>query len=148
MQTLAVQFLDQGFHRILFDAMPMPVFVVDEDVSILEYNSAAARLISLPKPNGHPPRAGDVLHCINAVKSPTGCGRAPACPDCPVRNSVLAAFRGETVRRQPSSLELLADGKQIEVNLQLSCQPLAYQGKKWALLILEGLNDFVFPPTL
>jgi len=32
MRQLAIQFLDQGFHRVLFDAMPMPVFVVDKDV--------------------------------------------------------------------------------------------------------------------
>ena len=30
---------------MLFDAMPMPVFVVDEDVCILECNAAAARLL-------------------------------------------------------------------------------------------------------
>ena len=49
MSRVPVQFLDQGFHRVLFDAMPMPVFVVDEDVCILEYNAAAARLLGKDK---------------------------------------------------------------------------------------------------
>ena len=44
MNRLAVQFLDQGLHRVLFDAMPLPVFVVDKDVNVLECNAAAARL--------------------------------------------------------------------------------------------------------
>ena len=40
MSRLAVQFLDQGLHRVLFDAMPLPVFVVDHDVNVLECNAA------------------------------------------------------------------------------------------------------------
>ena len=39
MDRIAVQFLDQGFHRMLFDAMPMPVFVVDEDVHVSDRTS-------------------------------------------------------------------------------------------------------------
>jgi hypothetical protein len=49
MNRIAVQFLDQGLHRVLFEAMPMPVFVVNEDVSILECNAAAVRLFGPDK---------------------------------------------------------------------------------------------------
>ena len=45
MGRLDVQFLDEGLHRVLFDAMPLPVFVVDNDINILEYNAAGARLL-------------------------------------------------------------------------------------------------------
>src|SRR3974377_292646 len=46
MTEIAVQFLDESLHRVLFDAMPMPVFVVDADITLLEYNAAAARCLA------------------------------------------------------------------------------------------------------
>ena len=49
MNRLPVEFLEQGFHRVLFDAMPLPIFVVDDDVCIFDYNAAAARLLGKGK---------------------------------------------------------------------------------------------------
>ena len=100
MNRVAVQFLDQGFHRMLFDAMPLPVFVVDEDVHIMECNAAATRLFGPDKQMILKRRGGEVLHCVNAKKVPEGCGHAPACHDCPVRNAVQAAARGQCVTRR------------------------------------------------
>src|SRR5512144_1585629 len=109
--SLAVQFLDQGLHRVLFDAMPMPVFVVDRDVSILEYNAAAAELLGWDKQTILGRRDGDVLHCVHASEAPGGCGQAPACADCVIRTSVRAASKGQTVTRRPVRLELENKGR-------------------------------------
>ena len=72
MNRIAVQFLDQGFHRMLFDAMPMPVFVVDEDVCILEYNAAAVRLLGKSKQFLIGKRCGAVLNCMPRLGSAGG----------------------------------------------------------------------------
>ena len=66
MSRLDVQFLDQGLHRVMFDAMPMPVFLVDKDVTILDYNAAAAKLLGDKKERILPKPTGDILHCIHA----------------------------------------------------------------------------------
>ena len=141
MNRVAVQFLDQGFHRMLFDAMPMPVFVVDEDVCILECNAAAARLFGPDKQTIVKRRGGEVLHCVHATEVPEGCGRAPVCPGCPVRKAVQAASRGQRVTRQKARMELVAGSKTIKVNLWISCSPFTYERSKFILLVLEGLND-------
>ena len=78
-KQLGIRFLDEGLHRVLFNAMPMPVFVVDEDVRILEYNAAAARLLGSDKRAVLQRRGGAVLHCLHATESLEGCGQAPAC---------------------------------------------------------------------
>ena len=111
MNRLAVEFLEQGFHRVLFDAMPMPVFVVDDDVSILEYNSAAAQLLGGEKHYYLNRRGGDVLGCIHATDSPEGCGRGKLCADCMVRNAVKAAATGKRVTRQATWMELKSGSK-------------------------------------
>src|SRR5512133_2168987 len=112
MQRLAVDFLDQAFHRVLFNAMPMPVFVVDEDVSILDYNTAAAQFVGEDRKAVLRKRSGDVLHCVNGHRSSEGgCGRTTFCPDCVIRNAVRSASKGRTVTRRKTSFEFEVEGK-------------------------------------
>ncbi len=141
MQTLAVQFLDQGFHRVLFNAMPMPVFVVDQDVSILEYNTAAAGLLGNKKNGLLRRRAGDVLHCLNARETPAGCGHSSHCCQCVVRQAVGAAFRGRAVTRKAGEVQWSGKAKRKKLSLRVSAQPINYDQQKFVLLVLEGLND-------
>ncbi len=141
MSRLDVQFLDQGLHRVLFDAMPLPVFVVDEDVNILECNAAAARLLGQKISPGNHQRGGDVLHCLHAMETPEGCGCAPACAGCELRAAVRSAFQGRAVKRQWAEMELLQQGRPAKVSLRVSCQPFTYEKNSYALLVLEGVNS-------
>jgi len=140
MNRLPVEFLEQGFHRVLFDAMPLPVFVVDEDVCIFDYNAAAARLLGKGKRLILRHRGGEVLNCIHAAETPEGCGRAPACRRCVVRKSVRAAARGRRVTRQRVQMELVRDGKTTPLDLRITCQPFNYGQSSYILLVFEGLN--------
>lgn len=137
MSRLAVQFLDQGLHRALFDAMPLPVFVVDKDVNVLECNAAAARLFKPGRQTTRQRKAGDVLHCLHTTESPKGCGGAAACSDCGLR----AASQGQSVTRQWAEMELVRRGRPVNVELRVSCQPFTYDRSAFVLLVLEGLND-------
>lgn len=141
MTRLAVQFLDQGLHRAIFDAMPMPVFLVDADASILEYNAAAGQLLGPKKEAVLRRRFGDVLHCLHATESPDGCGTSPSCPDCVVRQSVQAASRGQRVVRRQARLVRRINDKRTTANLRVGCHPFTYEGHAFNLLVLEGLND-------
>ena len=125
---------------MLFDAMPLPVFVVDEDVRILECNAAATRLFGPDKQAVLKRRGGEVLRCVHAMETPEGCGRAPACSDCPVRNAVQAASQGRPVARQKAQMELVVGGKPARVNLHISCNPFTYERSRFILVVLEGLN--------
>lgn len=140
MGRLDVQFLDEGLHRVLFDAMPLPVFVVDSDVNILEYNAAGARLLVEGWQTRKHRRSGDVLQCLHATEATGGCGRSAACSRCGLREAVNAAFRGQPVTRQWAAMELNRQGKPAKVNLRVSCQPFNYGKSSFVLLVLEGLN--------
>lgn len=148
MSGLAIKFLDQDLHRVIFDAMPMPVFVVDEDVSILEYNSAAARLLGNNKEAILRRRGGDVLHCVNSLLSPLGCGHASDCKKCVVRKAVRCASEGGDVTREWARLELLAEGKSQSFDVRVSTKPFKYDQHSFVLLILEGLNEPPLPGKL
>ena len=141
MNRLAVQFLDQGFHRMLFDTVPLPVFVVDEDVRILECNTAAAGLMGKSKQSLIGKRCGEALNCIHALETPDGCGHSPDCGECVVRKSVRAASRGHSVVRHEAEMKFGHNGNSTKAKLRVTCQPFSYEQRKFILLILEGLKD-------
>ena len=91
-----------GFMAEILDAYPAPTLIVDEDVRVLFASRAAREYLGLDRDALQSvvlQRGGHALHCVNAEAVPEGCGRAPACKECVVRNSVQAAFRTRAVQR-------------------------------------------------
>jgi len=125
-----------------FDAMPSPVFIVDEDVRILEYNTAAAALLAADKSETLRMRGGEALHCIHHHEK-EACGRAAACADCVVRNSVYKAFQGGRVVRNRQKMELIQEGKVIEVYVLVTSTPFVFEGRSYAILVLEDISELV-----
>jgi PAS domain-containing protein len=141
MSRVPVQFLEQGFHRVLFDAMPLPVFVVDKELRIFDYNAAAAKLLGKGKRFILRHRGGEVLNCLHAAEASGGCGHAPACRDCVILNSVRAAARGRRVTRRLAQMELFRNGKTVPLNLQVTCRSFTYGRSSFILLVLEGMRN-------
>ena len=86
-----------------------PVFLVDDDVNILEANSLALRLVKKPVSLVRGTICGVVMECINAFQ-PEGCGRTPACPECIIRSTVDETYRtGRAIERRPATLRRRLD---------------------------------------
>jgi PAS domain-containing protein len=126
-----------------FDAMPSPVFVVDEDVRIHEYNIAAAALLTAEKPEVLRMRGGEALHCLHHHVEDDGCGRTAACADCVVRNSVNKAFQGGRVVRSRQKMELVRNEKVMEVYVLVTSSPFVSQNTHYAILVLEDITELV-----
>ncbi len=80
-------------HPDIMNAIPVPIFLVDDDVRILDLNAAASGAFGLQKEAVYHRRGGDALHCLHSHDVPEGCGGAPACQACVIRNSVATASR-------------------------------------------------------
>jgi PAS domain-containing protein len=129
-------------HTVVIDAIPDPILVVDGQVRVLDCNSAAHDMIGgAPTfPSGR--RAGELLHCIHATETPGGCGAAPACRECTIRNSVYLALKGHQPRRARHKLEMVAHGI-TDVHLLVTTAPIKYRGSSLVLLILEDISELV-----
>jgi PAS domain-containing protein len=127
--------------RTVFDAMPMLIFVVDDDVRIQEYNAAAAELLSTQRSAILKHRGGEVLHCLHASEVPKGCGRAPFCKDCVIRNSVAEALQGNRIARRRTRIEMIRDGKKIEIYALVSASPFLYEDRSLVLLVIEDIRE-------
>ncbi len=136
-------FLDQSdFLRGVLDALPVPLFVTDDDVTILALNPAAAAMAKPGAAKLHL-RGGELLGCVHASETPGGCGRSPACDRCVVRSSVRSAFGGAPVRRERADLELHGDGEVRTAHVLVTASPLEHAGRRMVLLALEDVGEIV-----
>lgn len=127
--------------RTVFDALPSLVFVVDQDVRIQEYNAAASDLMMSDRKTVFQRRAGDVLHCIHSIEVQEGCGRAPFCKDCIIRDSVTEAFQGNRVVRRRTKIEILRDANRTEIYALITASPFSFMNRSLVLLVIEDINE-------
>ncbi len=129
------------FLKYIFDTIPSFMFVVDEDVRIIHLNAAALTLLGGDLKQALHKRGGEALHCIHSTETLNGCGHAPSCKDCVIRNSVNEAFKGRRRHREESKLELVRDGTVCGINVKITANPLRYKGKDFVLLLIEDITD-------
>ena len=127
--------------RAVFDAIPSLVFVVDHDVKIQEYNAAAAALLGAKRTTILKRRAGEVLHCLHSFDVPEGCGRAPFCPNCIVRDSVTEASRGNRVVRRRTRLEIIRDASKMEIYALVTASPFYFEKRPLVLVVIEDISE-------
>ena len=132
---------EYSFHRTILDAMPAPMFIVDKAGCVVDFNTAAGSIVG-----EHPSvvlhrRGGEVLHCLNALRSSEGCGNAPACRDCVVRNSVGQVFSGGEVSRRVARMETIRGAEVTEVHMLVTAVPIQHHSELLVLLVLEDISE-------
>jgi PAS domain-containing protein len=136
--------INQGdFIESILDAIPLPIFVVDEDVRIFWSNQSAAPLLDREPELVFLKRCGEVMHCQHALESAAGCGRTEFCKYCPIRNSVQQSIQGQRVVRKKNIMRMVGQGQVVEVNLLVTTAPFAYQDESLVLLILEDISELM-----
>ena len=140
MRIPVTQMSNEALLRQLLDAIPSYVFLVDRDVTILDYNAAAGTFLGVGQRSILRHRGGDVFHCLHSREVAAGCGHGPFCKSCSVRDAVNEAFAGKKCVRRQVRMELCSGRKVKELHVLLTASPFAYQGHERVVLILEDLS--------
>jgi hypothetical protein len=127
----------------LFNSLPVMALLVDEDVRIQKYNSMASVLFGKKPEVALSNRAGDVLHCVNAMSAENGCGTADLCQKCIIRNSVNEAFRGGKVFRKTTVFKFLSQNAVQVLNIVVTAVPFSVNENKLVLLMLEDISEIL-----
>ena len=77
MRIPVTQMSNEVLLRQLLDAIPSYVFLVDKDVTILDYNAAAGVFLGVGRRLILRHRGGDVFHCLHSREVTAGCGHGP-----------------------------------------------------------------------
>ena len=133
------------FHTVLFDANPLPTFVLDSEFCVIDFNAAASDFLDTSLSEVFRHRTGDLFQCRNAVETMAECGASPACRHCGVRNAISEAFEGRRTTRCFHQMELMQDGERARVDLLITAAPFTDRGQRLALLILEDVTELSAP---
>lgn len=126
-------------YRILFDTLPIPVFVMDADMVIQTSNAAGNALYTSDSPVVRR-RCGEVIHCLNERTSSNRCGETDSCPDCLVRTTVLTALEGETIIRRRAEMLIAGDnGESKRKTLLVTAAKIP--GEPLAVAVLEDFTE-------
>lgn len=132
-----------SYLRVVLDTMPSAVFVMDHQFRLLDTNRAADDLLDSSTDHILGQLSGDVLQCLNAVRSEKGCGSSAKCAECIIRRSVRAAEQGTSAKRQMMSMLLEQHGRVRDVSFLITAAPLTYEGKNLALVVFEDVTELV-----
>lgn len=135
--------LESPFLVAALDAIPVPIFVVNEQVEVLATNRAAAALFG-----GHDRDllrlpTGKILHCMNASTTHTHCGREKACKECVISQAVRTAVRGTEVVRSRCRMQIVHDGAPRDLHMLVTASPYSFEGQRMVLLVLEDMSELI-----
>jgi PAS domain-containing protein len=135
------EIIDTGQHqcRAIFDAIPHPALIVDEDMRVQNFNREAEKMLGATPKSALWRRGGEALHCIYAGQ--WGCGKSPACQHCIIRTSVKNAFNGLNTRRKYLELTLQGSRGSTSVSMFITAHLLPETEFPQVLLILENLKE-------
>lgn len=122
--------------------MPSPVFIVDEDLRIIETNEAARPLIGEDATTILLRRGGEALHCFHAGAN-AGCGSGPDCRNCVVRNSVTESFSDRKIVRRAAKMILKQNDQTRNAYLLVTTTPLLFHRRRYVILTIEDINELV-----
>ena len=132
---------DNDLMARVFNGLPFPAMLVDDDVRILLSNEASKALMP-PDTDPSMKMGGEAFQCVNAPEK--GCGKGDFCNDCVIRNSVNAAFKEDkTVLFRRTHLKLFRDGKTVQANLLVTATPVKRGQDKLIILIIEDVNELI-----
>ena len=152
MRIPVTQMSNEVLLRQLLDAIPSYVFLVDKDVTILDYNAAAGAFLGVGRHSILRHRGGDVFHCLHSRDVTAGCGHGPFCQTCLIRGAVNEAFAGKKTVRRQVQMELSTGRKVKHLHVLLTASPFEYQGHERVVLILEDIGGIaalqrLLPPS-
>ena len=139
---MADRLIDGDSHlRVVLDAMPAAVLVVDEKLRLQDTNRAADRLLDSSTDAILGQVSGDVLQCLNAVRSEQGCGSSSKCARCIIRSAVGAAEQGKTAKRQMATMLIEQHGRVRSASFLITASPFHYNELSLVLLVLEDITE-------
>jgi len=130
------------FFETIIDTIPIPIFVADNEVRILGYNSAS---IPLFESEDHLLRmeCGDAFNCINSKNASNGCGAGELCKKSVIRNSVNKSYRGSRVEKARTQMKFVRGDEIKEIQMLVTTAPLKFGGELFVLVVLEDVTELM-----
>ena len=116
---------------------------VDAGATVLEANRSARQWLGDRAGMQLRLPPGEALRCIFPQDSRGDCGTTEFCPSCVLRRSIEAALSGRPAPRRLAHMIVGAAGQPEDRWFQVSASPLALEGRKLVLVVLEDATQLI-----
>lgn len=141
METITQLLDNKSFLKTLFDAIPCAILILDGNRRIHAANSFFLKEYGGPERQALMKRVGNVIQCVNALKTDEGCGFSEECSSCAIRNTALKAVAGDRIERKRGKMEFVLDGRPQDVSLLISAAPFEHDGDRLAVVMFENVTE-------
>lgn len=129
------------YFKSILDAIPTSIFLVDDDLKILDSNAAGMDLLPWKQGLIFKNRCGELFQCCHSQEKEGGCGKSKECKNCVIRNSIKESYMGKRVLRKKTKMEVILKGKAQKIYIMVTTAPLNYRGKFMVILTLEDISE-------
>ena len=126
----------------IFDAAPVGMLLVDENMIVKRVNDAVRQMVRAEYSQIINQRLGGALSCINSTHNEKGCGYGPACTACVLRKTVESVLNSERPVHNVEICHVLkVDNKEITPWFCISVEPVTIDGCKHVVIALDEITD-------
>lgn len=126
----------------IFDVVSVGMLLINQDGQVTRVNNVVNRWIGKSLTEDCKDQPGNLLGCIHALNNPGGCGHTEHCKSCAIRKtfeSVLSS--GKPVANVEVESTLCVEGKQLNLWLDVSADPVVIDGKMHVILGLNNITE-------
>jgi PAS domain S-box-containing protein len=128
--------------QAMFDAAPVGMLLVDENMIVRRVNSAISRMLRREYAQIINRRIGDALGCVNSDSSSKGCGYDCSSTDCLLRNTLGNVLEtGGSVRELEIKAELRIGDDDVSPWLHISAEPVTIDGYKRVVVAVNDITE-------
>ncbi len=126
----------------IFDAAPIGMLLVDENMVVRRVNKVIKRLVYKEYRQIINQRVGNSMACVNSTSDKRGCGYSPACGSCLLQKTIKGVLDSgipvQAVAFQPT---LKVDNKEVAPWLSISVEPTNIDGCRYAVVAINDITE-------
>ena len=124
----------------IFDAVPVGMLLVDENMIVKRVNDSVRQLVSREYLQIINQPLGNALGCVNSACNEKECGFSPACDTCLLRKAVRSVLdSGQRVRDFEIQPTLKVEGEEITPWLHMSAEPVMIDGCRHVVVAVDDI---------
>jgi signal transduction histidine kinase len=128
--------------QAVFDVVNVGMLLIDENGIVKRFNNTLSRWVGRDLSTFEGGQPGDLVGCVHAMADPVGCGSTDQCADCPIRRAFTTVLQtGRPVHDVATQAEVIVDGKAIRLWLEVSVDPLVFDGRRHAILAMNNITS-------
>jgi PAS domain S-box-containing protein len=126
----------------IFDAAPIGMLLVDENMIIIRVNSVVKQMLHKEYPQIVNRQVNSALSLVSSTHNEKACGCSQACAECLLKNTIKSVLdSGRPIHHVETHPTLKIDNKETSLWFRISAEPIIIDDHKHVLLAIDDITE-------